>query len=56
MTKTTRTTGTTGATGRTAPDTDGLAGLGAGLDALDGIEVRRTPVRELLARKVFPLL
>ncbi|MGW2301880.1 ABC transporter permease [Streptomyces sp. NPDC001809] len=33
---------------------DDLAGLEAGLDALDAVEIRRTPVREVLLRKVFP--
>ncbi|MFF4172817.1 ABC transporter permease [Streptomyces sp. NPDC001744] len=33
---------------------DDLAGLEAGLDALDAVEVRRTPVREVLVRKVLP--
>ncbi|MFE3904556.1 ABC transporter permease [Streptomyces sp. NPDC059153] len=33
---------------------DELAGLEAGLDALDAVQVRRTPVREVLLRKVLP--
>ncbi|WP_030762497.1 ABC transporter permease [Streptomyces griseus] len=33
---------------------DDLAGLEAGLDALDAVEVRRTPVREVLLKKVLP--
>ncbi|MFJ9679226.1 ABC transporter permease [Streptomyces sp. NPDC101194] len=33
---------------------DDLAGLEAGLDALDAVQVRRTPVREMLLRKVLP--
>ncbi|WP_328941979.1 ABC transporter permease [Streptomyces sp. NBC_00250] len=33
---------------------DDLAGLEAGLDALDAVEIRRTPVREVLLRKVLP--
>ncbi|MFJ7493873.1 MULTISPECIES: ABC transporter permease [unclassified Streptomyces] len=33
---------------------DDLAGLEAGLDALDAVQVRRTPVREVLLRKVLP--
>ncbi|MFD4720368.1 ABC transporter permease [Streptomyces sp. NPDC058423] len=33
---------------------DDLAGLEAGLDALDSVEIRRTPVREVLVRKVVP--
>ncbi|MFD7609481.1 ABC transporter permease [Streptomyces sp. NPDC059828] len=45
---------TAGPNGKVAADTDDLAGLEAGLDALDSVEARRTPVRELLARKVLP--
>ncbi|MFJ5553592.1 ABC transporter permease [Streptomyces sp. NPDC093225] len=33
---------------------DDLGGLGAGLDALDAVEVGRTPVREVLTKKVLP--
>ncbi|MFF2327978.1 MULTISPECIES: ABC transporter permease [unclassified Streptomyces] len=33
---------------------DDLAGLEAGLDALDAVQVRRTPVREVLVKKVLP--
>ncbi|GHB09947.1 ABC transporter permease [Streptomyces termitum] len=33
---------------------DDLAGLEAGLDALDAVELRRTPVREVLLKKVLP--
>ncbi|MFB6991251.1 ABC transporter permease [Streptomyces sp. NPDC056304] len=33
---------------------DDLAGLEAGLDALGAVQVRRTPVREVLLRKVLP--
>ncbi|MER8039436.1 ABC transporter permease [Streptomyces hydrogenans] len=33
---------------------DDLAGLEAGLDALDAVELRRTPVREVLVKKVLP--
>ncbi|QES47574.1 sulfate ABC transporter permease [Streptomyces venezuelae] len=33
---------------------DDLAGLEAGLDALDAVEIRRTPVREVLLNKVLP--
>ncbi|MFC9242689.1 ABC transporter permease [Streptomyces sp. NPDC057136] len=36
--------------------TDDLAGLEAGLDALDAVQVRRTPVREVLVGKVLPPL
>ncbi|MFD3657400.1 ABC transporter permease [Streptomyces sp. 24-1644] len=36
--------------------TDDLAGLEAGLDALDAVQVRRTPVREVLVTKVLPPL
>ncbi|MFK0252205.1 ABC transporter permease [Streptomyces sp. NPDC090445] len=38
----------------TKAKTDDLAGLEAGLDALDAVEVRRTPVREVLLKKVLP--
>lgn len=38
----------------TAAKADDLAGLEAGLDALDAVQVRRTPVREVLTRKVLP--
>ncbi|MGW4052822.1 ABC transporter permease [Streptomyces sp. NPDC004779] len=40
----------------TAPKakSEDLAGLEAGLDALDAVEVRRTPVREVLLKKVLP--
>lgn len=41
------------AAGKT-PKADDLAGLEAGLDALDAVEIRRTPVREVLVRKVLP--
>ena len=34
--------------------TDDLAGLEAGLDALDSVQIRRTPVREVLLKKVLP--
>ncbi|MCG7524247.1 ABC transporter permease [Streptomyces sp. OfavH-34-F] len=40
--------------GRGRPDD--LAGLEAGLDALDAVQVQRTPVREVLLRKVLPPL
>ncbi|MFC8492363.1 ABC transporter permease [Streptomyces sp. NPDC057235] len=33
---------------------DDLAGLEAGLDALDAVEIRRTPVREVFVKKVLP--
>ncbi|WP_030744401.1 ABC transporter permease [Streptomyces lavendulae] len=33
---------------------DDLAGLEAGLDALDAVEVRRSPVREILVEKALP--
>ncbi|MBD0709530.1 MULTISPECIES: ABC transporter permease [unclassified Streptomyces] len=33
---------------------DDLAGLEAGLDALDAVEIRRTPVREVLVKKILP--
>ncbi|MFD6974838.1 ABC transporter permease [Streptomyces sp. NPDC059949] len=38
----------------TKANTDDLAGLEAGLDALDAVEIRRSPVREILLRKVLP--
>ncbi|MFD0269733.1 ABC transporter permease [Streptomyces sp. NPDC127106] len=38
----------------TKAKTDDLAGLEAGLDALDAVEVRRTPVKEVLLKKVLP--
>ncbi|MFF9012272.1 ABC transporter permease [Streptomyces sp. NPDC014870] len=37
-----------------AAKADDLAGLEAGLDALDAVQVRRTPVREVLVKKVLP--
>lgn len=36
--------------------TDDLAGLEAGLDALDAVQIRRTPVRQVLLQKVLPPL
>jgi NitT/TauT family transport system permease protein len=33
---------------------DDLAGLEAGLDALDTVQIRRTPVREVLLKKILP--
>ncbi|QIP83982.1 ABC transporter permease [Streptomyces sp. Tu 2975] len=48
----TDTTGT--ATGKGAARSDDLAGLEAGLDALDAVQVNRTPVREVLLKKVLP--
>ncbi|WP_406864784.1 ABC transporter permease subunit [Streptomyces sp. HUAS MG47] len=41
-------------TDTTAAKTDDLAGLEAGLDALDTVQIRRTPVREVLLKKVLP--
>ncbi|MEJ8640925.1 ABC transporter permease [Streptomyces sp. MS1.HAVA.3] len=38
----------------TKAKTDDLAGLEAGLDALDAVEIRRSPVGEILLRKVLP--
>jgi NitT/TauT family transport system permease protein len=38
----------------TETKTDDLAGLEAGLDALDAVQVNRTPVREVLLNKVLP--
>ncbi|MFD8553459.1 ABC transporter permease [Streptomyces fradiae] len=40
--------------GRGSGGADDLAGLEAGLDALDAVETRRTPLRETLVRKVLP--
>ncbi|MFG2642122.1 ABC transporter permease [Streptomyces sp. NPDC048370] len=37
-----------------AAKADDLAGLEAGLDALDAVQVRRTPVGEVLVKKVLP--
>ncbi|MEU9861549.1 ABC transporter permease subunit [Streptomyces sp. NPDC047971] len=44
----------TDTTTTTAAKADDLAGLEAGLDALDAVQVRRTPVREVLTGKVLP--
>ncbi|WP_030743220.1 ABC transporter permease [Streptomyces lavendulae] len=38
----------------TKAKTDDLAGLEAGLDALDAVQTHRTPVREVLVKKVLP--
>ncbi|OKK04613.1 sulfate ABC transporter permease [Streptomyces sp. CB03234] len=38
----------------TATKADDLAGLEAGLDALDAVQVARTPVRDVLIQKVLP--
>ncbi|WP_167350629.1 ABC transporter permease, partial [Streptomyces yangpuensis] len=38
----------------TKAPTDDLAGLEAGLDALDAVQTQRTPVREVLVKKVLP--
>ncbi|MBT2444281.1 ABC transporter permease subunit [Streptomyces sp. ISL-36] len=38
----------------TTTKADDLAGLEAGLDALDAVQVSRTPVREVLLKKVLP--
>ncbi|MER7734007.1 ABC transporter permease [Streptomyces erythrochromogenes] len=40
----------------TKATTDDLAGLEAGLDALDAVDVRRSPVREVLVKKALPPL
>ncbi|MGW0935733.1 ABC transporter permease [Streptomyces sp. NPDC002666] len=45
-----------GGAGPDAVKPDDLAGLEAGLDALDAVQVHRTPVREVLLRKVLPPL
>ncbi|WP_405997870.1 ABC transporter permease [Streptomyces sp. NBC_00829] len=44
------------ASGGRARGSDDLAGLEAGLDALDAVQVSRTPVREVLLKKVLPPL
>ncbi|MFF3285928.1 ABC transporter permease [Streptomyces sp. NPDC003023] len=44
------------AAGKGAGKADDLAGLEAGLDALDAVQVNRTPVREVLLKKVLPPL
>ncbi|GGT98578.1 MULTISPECIES: ABC transporter permease [Streptomyces] len=44
----------TDTTTTSAGKADDLAGLEAGLDALDAVQVRRTPVREVLLKKVLP--
>ncbi|MEC4572432.1 ABC transporter permease [Streptomyces virginiae] len=38
----------------TKATTDDLAGLEAGLDALDAVEVRRSPLREIVVEKALP--
>ncbi|MGQ4713014.1 ABC transporter permease [Streptomyces anulatus] len=43
-----------GAAGPVGAKPDDLAGLEAGLDALDAVQINRTPVREVLLRKVLP--
>ncbi|MFF5937116.1 ABC transporter permease [Streptomyces sp. NPDC012508] len=47
-------TDTTGPKAASASKADDLAGLEAGLDALDAVQVRRTPLREVLVKKVLP--
>ncbi|MFF5425719.1 MULTISPECIES: ABC transporter permease subunit [unclassified Streptomyces] len=37
-----------------SPKADDLAGLEAGLDALDSVQISRTPVTEVLTKKVLP--
>ncbi|MFI6657644.1 ABC transporter permease [Streptomyces sp. NPDC050523] len=49
------TKGDTSAAGEPRP-AGGLAGLEAGLDALDSVQTGRTPLRETLTRKVLPPL
>ncbi|ATW51333.1 ABC transporter permease [Streptomyces peucetius] len=44
------------AAGKGTDKADDLAGLEAGLDALDAVQVNRTPVREVLLKKVLPPL
>ncbi|NWF29271.1 ABC transporter permease [Streptomyces sp. PKU-EA00015] len=46
----------TDTTAKATVKNDDLAGLEAGLDALDAVQVSRTPVREVLLRKVLPPL
>lgn len=51
----TDTTGVTDkAAGRAPEKADDLAGLEAGLDALDAVQVNRTPVRQVLVQKILP--
>ncbi|MGW1974035.1 ABC transporter permease [Streptomyces sp. NPDC001889] len=52
MASTDTTTGKAGKAGRT----DDLAGLEAGLDALDAVQSHRTPLRQVLLQKVLPPL
>ncbi|MVO86311.1 ABC transporter permease subunit [Streptomyces sp. p1417] len=52
-TDTTDTTATTDAVPH-SKDTQDLAGLEAGLDALDTVQTRRTPLRQTLVQKVLP--
>jgi len=54
-TETTTATKDTGAVKDTAPAQD-LAGLEAGLDALETVQTARTPLRQTLVRKVLPPL
>ncbi|MFJ8078383.1 ABC transporter permease [Streptomyces sp. NPDC096176] len=44
------------AAGKGVTKTDDLAGLEAGLDALDAVQVNRAPVRQVLVQKVLPPL
>ncbi|MEU6882315.1 ABC transporter permease subunit [Streptomyces sp. NPDC046712] len=44
----------TDTTTSTAAKADDLAGLEAGLDALDAVQVNRTPLREVVLKKVLP--
>lgn len=46
----------TDTTAKATVKNDDLAGLEAGLDALEAVQVSRTPVREVLLRKVLPPL
>ncbi|MFE5212405.1 ABC transporter permease [Streptomyces sp. NPDC056600] len=41
---------------RTGPRSEDLGGLGAGLDALEAVRTHRTPLREVLVKKVLPPL
>lgn len=44
----------TDTTSKATGKSDDLAGLEAGLDALDAVQTHRTPVREVLVKKIFP--
>lgn len=52
----TETTAASGTAGAGAPKdaAQDMAGLEAGLDALDAVRISRTPVRQVLTQKVLP--